>query len=236
LHEDPGTIPAKKTEQTDEGRAALGAFRERIKAARHAKFWTSPKDLALAVYQSVSSAMKSNPRIGWVRADRVPNESTAEEILGLRKRIDELETHISDTEAAAPAGSEELAHGEEKISIRFKQQRPHGDDIRVVNLSWNQILSILGPILIVQAKEVDLRAQLAEAFRNSLEFSGEKVYYPSVVDEDFQKVKLQLRALGMIQELHDTSPESGDLTLWRLTSYGDRVMTQVAAIRSSAKS
>lgn len=82
---------------------------------------------------------------------------------------------------------------------------------------------------------MDLRAQLAEAFRNSLEVSGAKVYDPSVVDEDFQKVKLQLRALGLIQELQGTSPESGDSTLWRLTPYGDRVMTQVAAIRSPAK-
>ena len=79
LHEDPGAIQAKKSEQTDEGRAALAAFRERIKTARHAKFWTSPKDLALAVYQSMSSLMKSNPRTGWVRADQIADESAAQE-------------------------------------------------------------------------------------------------------------------------------------------------------------
>ena len=102
-------------------------------------------------------------------------------------------------------------------------------------LSWNQILSVLGPILIIQASERDLKEKLDEVFRNELEGSGVKVSFPSIVDVDFQKVKLQLRALGLIQELKDKSRSGRDLAVWTLTSHGDRLMTQVAAVRSSAR-
>lgn len=77
--------------------------------------------------------MKIKPRVGWVRADRVPDESAAQEILRLRNKIDELNAHLADTETAAPAGSEDLAKGEEKISIRFKYEGPiNVNNLRVV--------------------------------------------------------------------------------------------------------
>ncbi len=237
LHEDPGSIPAKKTEQTDEGRIALARFREKIKTTRHTKFWNSPKDLAGGIYQSMSLLMRSKPRTGWVRADRVTDESAAQEILRLLKKIDELNARITQTEVAPPPGSEDLARGEETISLHFRYQ-PRGGSYteRTVDFSWNEILSILGPILITQATERDLKDQLAEAFANRFKDKhGIEMSHSYIRDEDFQQVKVQLRALGLIQEANGQSTNSGDSALWALTPYGDRVMTQVAAIRSSAK-
>ena len=52
-------------------------------------------------------------------------------------------------------------------------------------------------------------------------------------DEDFQRIKLQLRALGLIQEVKGQSEKERVHGHWTLTPYGDRLMTQVAAIRSS---
>jgi hypothetical protein len=168
-----------KAETTDEGKAALRAFREKIEAARHAKFWTSPKELALAVFQSMSSLMKTKPRIGWVRADQVADESTAQEILKLRKKIDELQAYIAQGEVAAPTGTEELAQGEETISLRFKCADLTTELVdSAMAFNWNQILSILGPILIIRASETGLKDKLAEAFRNKLEGSGQKVFLP----------------------------------------------------------
>jgi hypothetical protein len=115
LHKDPGIIAASKTESTDEGKAALKALRDKVESARHAKFWTSPKDLALAVFQSMSSLMKTKPRVGWVRADQVADESTAQEILRLRKKIDELEAHIAQSNVAAPTGTEDLQKGRKQF-------------------------------------------------------------------------------------------------------------------------
>jgi Domain of unknown function (DUF4062) len=236
LHGDPGSIPAKKTEQTDEGRIALARFREKIKTARHTKFWNSPKDLAGWVYQSMPLLMKSKPRTGWVRADRPTDESAAQEIIRLRKKIDDLETHIADTEMAAPAGTEELAQGEERISLHFRYEQHSRYTDGEESFSWNDILSILGPILIIQASEHDLKKKLAEAFTNRFKDGfGVQIFRAYMRDEEFQQVKLQLRAVGLIREVNGQSANAGNSALWALTPHGDRLMTQVAAIRSSAR-
>jgi hypothetical protein len=237
LHKDPGVIATNKTESTDEGKAALKAFREKIEAARHAKFWVSPKDLALAVFQSMSSLMRTKPRIGWVRSDQARDEGAAQKILGLLKKIDELNAHLAETEQTAPPGAEEFARGEETISLNFRYKLDgRYDDSPAESFSWNSILSTLGPILIVHASEHDLKKKLSEAFRNRFKDKfGTQIFDAYMRDEEFQKVKVQLRALGLIRELKDKSPGSGDAALWTLTPYGDHLMTQVAAIRSSAK-
>lgn len=95
---------------------------------------------------------------------------------------------------------------------------------------------ILGPVLIIQATERDLKDQFAEAVSNRLKDKrGAQIFHAYMRDEEFQKVEVQLRALGLIRELKDKSPSGGDSALWTLTPYGDRLMTQVAAIRTSAK-
>jgi hypothetical protein len=227
LHGDPGSIPASKTESGDEGRAALMAFKEKIGAARHAKYWRVTEGLAGTVAISMSSLMKIKPRVGWVRADQVADESAAQEILRLRKRIDELDAHIAQTELAAPSGTEALAGGEETISLHFRYQAGGDYFDGTETFSWNDILSILGPVLIVQAGDHDLKKKLAEAFTNRFkDKSLRQVFSAYMRDEEFQQVKLQLRALGLVRDVGAN---------WALTPHGDRVMTQVAAIRSSKK-
>jgi hypothetical protein len=175
------------------------------------------------------------PRTGWVRADQVADESAAQEILKLRKKIDELDARIAESGLAAPSGAEELAQGDEIISIRLRYADIDHVGVCALDFTWNEILSILGPLLILQATEGDLKEKLVEVFFNRLKDQGVEVPYPSIVDEDFQKVKLQLRALGLVRALKEKSLEAGDRALWTLTPYGDRVMTQVAALRSPAK-
>jgi hypothetical protein len=236
LHGDPGKIVADKTEDTNEGKTALAAFREKIEAGRHAKYWTFSKELSGLVALGMSSLMKTKPRVGWVRGDQVADESAAQEILRLRKRIDELDAQIAQSALTAPPGTEGLAQGEETISLHFRYELHGKYTDGQATFSWNDILSILGPILIIQASEHDLKEKLAEAFGNRFEDKfGGKLFHTYMRDEQFQQIKLQLRALGLIREVKDKSRSSGDLAVWTLTPYGDRVMTQVAAIRSSAK-
>jgi hypothetical protein len=237
LHKEPGIIPANKTESTEEGRAALKAFREKIEAAKHANYWRVAEGLSGSVAISMSRLIKIKPRVGWVRADQVADESAAQEILQLRRKVDELNARINQSELAAPQGTEGLAHGEETISLHFRYEDSVGRFAdEQMAFSWNEILSVLGPILIIQATESALKDALGRAFSSRFkEKFGAQIYHKYMRDEEFQKVKLQLRALGLIRELKDKSVYGGDLAVWTLTPYGDHVMTQVAAIRSSAK-
>jgi hypothetical protein len=227
LHKEPGNIPANKTESTDEGKAALKAFREKIEAAKHTNYWRVAEGLSRSVAISMSQLMKIKPRVGWVRANEAPYESAAQEILSLKKKIEDLNARIAESAMAMPAGAEELAQGDETISLHFRYQAGGDYFGATETFSWNDILSLLGPVLITQASESDLKKKLAEAAMNRLKDTlGRQVFNAYMRDEEFQKVKLQLRALGLVREVG---------AAWTLTPSGDRLLTQVAAIRSSAK-
>jgi hypothetical protein len=236
LHKEPGAIPANKTESSDDGKAALAAFRKKIEDARHAKYWRSSGELAGTVTLGMASIMKIKPRVGWVRANLVPDESAAQEILKLRKRVEELEAEIVETGFSPPAGSEALAQGEETTCLVFRYELGNRYLESRETWSWNEILAILGPLLVDQDSERQLKEKLSEAFQNRYRDKEQAVIYNSYPrDEDFQRIKVQLRALGLIQMVATHQLRNKGEAAWTLTPYGDRVMTRVAAMRSSPK-
>lgn len=116
LHQDPGSIPASKTESSARGKQKLAAFRELVKT-RVVKSWSSASDLGSKVSRGVTMLMKRHPAIGWVRANEL-SPAAAPEILRLRRKIDELEAQQRRT-AKAPPGSEELAQRDDEYVLNF---------------------------------------------------------------------------------------------------------------------
>jgi hypothetical protein len=90
IHADPGQIPAHKCETSDEGKKKLNAFRELVKE-KMCRYWNNPSDLGSQVSRSLIKLIKSNPGIGWVRGNLIPDESSTAEILKLRKQVEELQ-------------------------------------------------------------------------------------------------------------------------------------------------
>jgi hypothetical protein len=235
LHESPGQIPANKTESSADGKGHLARFRSSIEGRRHCKYWSSPKDLGGIVSRAIAMLMKTKPAVGWVRADLVPDESAAQEILKLRNRIAELERQITEAGESAPKGSEDLARGDETISLHFSFRHQHELVERPHEFTWSELLALLGPVLLGWASESDLKNKLTEAFKNRWRDKHKtEIDNAWMRDEDFQAVKIQLRALGLITKLAVAPTEiAKGQTYWTLTPYGDSVMTQVAAVRSA---
>lgn len=86
LHQNVGSIPAAKTESTDEGKQKLEEFRQ-LPKTKVVKYWFSPSDLGSKVSRSIIQLTKSHPTPGWVRANEAA-EVAAPEILSLRHKID----------------------------------------------------------------------------------------------------------------------------------------------------
>jgi hypothetical protein len=226
LHKSPGTIAANKTESSDDGKKALTAFRTKIEAARHAKYWAG-SELPGIVIQGMLALTEAKPRVGWIRADRV-SDASAPELLKLRRRIEELELIEQTDHFKPPPGTETLAQGNETITLHFRYEGETGYRDAKELFSWNELFSAVGPLLITQSRDTTLRNQINGVFESRFhDRTGEKIRNAYFRDEEFQAIKLQLRALGLMAE-------SSVLGMWKLTPYGDHLLTQVAAIKSSA--
>jgi hypothetical protein len=239
LHRNPGSIAAEKSEETSEGKIKLKAFRE-LAERKMCKYWASPEELGSVVSRSVVKLMKSRPAVGWVRADLVPDETASKEILKLKKQVEELQSVLESARTSSPAGTSDLAQGDESLELTFRATlRGSGGGLTTreyrVATTWNEVFSVISPLMIDKASEQQLGLAIREYFgkRDSLVEPGIVPFSLALINSDLQKVKLQFRALGLITK--DTSQKSlkDTSTYWTLTPYGDSLMTKSNASRSN---
>ncbi len=92
-HKDFTKLPAHKTDQGRK-RIKLTAFKKKAAKGRLIKNWTNKDDLALAVATSLKSVLELQPRIGWVRADKVISGDSQEVIDKLNAEIEKYKKEV----------------------------------------------------------------------------------------------------------------------------------------------
>ncbi|MEQ1536319.1 MAG: DUF4062 domain-containing protein [Burkholderiaceae bacterium] len=245
VHKQPDELAANRCESTDDGKAKLKTFSELVKQ-KMCRFWSSPADLGSQVSRSLIKLIKSNPGIGWVRGNLVPDESSVEEMLALRRKIDELQLEISKNSLATPKGTENLSQGEDLFSFLFSFGASRNDFMlsestheSCTAVSWNEIFYALSPLMMNEASEGQLLAGMnsiaeefaAEELQKIVGFKKSKLVDFKVDLNDFHTVKIQLRALGLITKNNKSRSVKDTGTYWTLTPYGDNVMTRLRAIQ-----
>ena len=247
LHKDPGSITAKKSEDSPEGKKKLIAFRE-FAQLKLCKFWTTPADLGSVVSRSLVQLIKTTPAIGWVRADELPDRDATIELLRLRKRTDELEAELQRARTTAPKGTEDLAQGDELHTICYSVSGTNQSTYQTMNgtgkfqVTWNDIFAAIGPVMINEASEPALRKAFNDyalshnetSFRNKAELADYTITRLEIDERDFQTIKIQLRALGIIARSEKSRSVKDVETYWTITPYGDGLMTRLRAIKRNA--
>ena len=171
LHKDTGTLQANRTEQTEDGKKKLHAFRD-LAQKKMCKYWASTAELGSVVSRSLIQLIKSTPGIGWIKADQVSSEK-ANEILRLRQLVDELQNKIERSRITAPKGSNQLAQGNDEFIVHFSISchsycsklafENEDDDSYSKNfddelaIAWNKIFSEVAPHLMDECSEKHLR-------------------------------------------------------------------------------
>ena len=245
LHKNPGSLRADRSETTEDGQQKLDEFRKLVKK-KMCQFWNSPADLGGKVSRSLSQLKKTTPAIGWVRGDLVPDESAANEILRLRKKVEELEQGLEATRFEAPEEARLLAQGSDTFIIHFSfNASPSGDFVfeqkthtHETEVTWDEIFAAIAPLMIDEVSDQNFRGALStltgdaafKELQNMDRFEGYDLFGFNVRDEDFQTIKVQLRALGLIIKSERARSVKDTTTYWALTSYGDTVMTRLKAI------
>lgn len=244
LHRNPGKIIADKSESTVEGKEKLQAFRESVEK-KLCKHWDSAQELGSVVSRSLIQLIKSTPAVGWVRANELADREATLELLQLRRRVEELQNELSRARTSAPKGSEGLAQGDEEHSVRFSFSATAPGEYSGqkwssrFSPSWNEMFASIAPLMIHEATEPTLKQAFNRFVENeNLErlskdkrLANHSLGYFSTSDDDFQTIKIQLRALGLITKSEKARSVKDSGTYWTLTPYGDEVMTRLRAIR-----
>lgn len=236
LPKNPEKIEAGKTEKDPDLKEQLESFKDLVQE-KMCRYWSDPVDLGSQVSRSLVKLIKSKPRPGWVKADQLPSENATQEILELRKKVQELEKQKTE----APKGIDSLMQGEDKFEIHFTYERRISYSMEHKNgqieLSWNEIFYLLSPLMVDEAQEFELKGSINELILDKIrenELKGVRkgdFRKPQITDSDFQTIKVQLRALGLIEKNDKKRSIKDTATYWTLTSYGDSVMIRLRALK-----
>ncbi|MFC0678533.1 DUF4062 domain-containing protein [Lysobacter korlensis] len=265
LHADPDSLPAAKTEKQEAMQLRLAAFRNKVKAARHVKFWTSPDHLAGQVALTFNKFVKLYPAVGWVRADQAASTDTLRDLAKAHAQLRELEAQLARGAAEPPAGVEELSSGAEQLTIpvwvsgapkltdgaRGKAQSKWVS----IATTWDDILAAISARLLVEAEEAEIRSILVEWMKynflddltnplaDAAKAGGEGVKRSAVpfsFNVDLKPVEvgtilLQLKALGLITRSERRRSVSDTGIYWSLTPLGEQQAVKVRAIKKGEK-
>ncbi|TXI37304.1 MAG: DUF4062 domain-containing protein [Methylophilus methylotrophus] len=249
LHRSPGKIIADKSESTEEGKEKLKAFRESVEK-KLCKHWESAQELGSVVSRSLIQLIRSTPAIGWVRANELADREATMELLQLRRRVEELQAELSRARISAPTGSEGLAQGDEEHAINFSFASTAPGEYRSKTWSssfsptWNEVFACIAPLMIHEATDHTLKNALdnfaetenLERLLDHKDLARHEMRRFQIKEDDFQTIKIQLRALGLIAKSDKAKSVKDSGTYWTLTPYGDEIMTQLRAIRRNEDS
>jgi hypothetical protein len=253
IHKNPGKIPSEKCENTFEMQKESNDFCEKLKEGRLVKFWEKPEDLQGLVALSLNQTIKRYPAIGFVRVNLVPDESTVSEILKLCNKISELEIELQRTRTTPPEGTSQSEQGEDIFELNYNYKVFSPLDFAEVGsiltdstyyqtktrFTWNTIFSHVAPLMLNEANESTMKNQLNSMIMNSehkkikerKEYAKKVISDFSIIDTDFQTIKVQLRALDLITKSEKNRSVKDIEIYWTLTPYGDTIMTRLIAIK-----
>jgi len=228
IHADISKIEAGKSESNAESKEKLNAFRDLVQK-KMCRFWASPAELGSQVSRSLVKLIKSKPQTGWIRADIASSDEANAEITRLRKEIDDLKQQLDKARTTAPEGSDGLQQGEDPFTLNFSYYW-HGHHEADVKLTWNQCFYLLAPLMLDESTEESLQKELEEYLKLQVDQRPRTLTVNRV---DFQTMKVQFVALGLITKSEKKRSIKDSGTYWHLTPYGETKMMQLRALRRS---
>jgi hypothetical protein len=239
LHADIESLPASKTEKTEQGRKKLEEFRAKVEAAHHRKSWKTAAELGGLISRSLVNMRKSHPAEGWVRGRFAATEAMQIELANLRAKVAEL-TAAAVSAPPSTINPEELASGSELFDMNPNVQLVEKGEFKLqsVPVSWDSILTYVGPDLVNECTETELNHKLRLCAYHyaervlGMELALNRVVLLRITGD---RIKVQLQALGYMAPGIKRRTVADKNTYWRLTERGHQRLIAAQAIRTSRK-
>lgn len=245
LHKEPESIAAKKTESSTEGKEKLKTFRELV-ASKMCKYWKTPEELGSVVSRSLIKLIKTNPAIGWIKANNAFSAEASSEILKLKTKIEQLQNEIEKINSGPPAGTELLAQGNDISKFNLIVSSSPNDNqytsnsrYESVELTWNGLFFAASPLMIDEASNTEIEkaiddfvySEFYHVIKKRDFYKERKIKSIGIDSDEFKTILIQFRALGLIVQSDKKRSLKDTGTYWTLTPYGDKLMTSLRAIK-----
>lgn len=246
IHKNISKLPYESVASDPVVRQKLDKFCELVKS-KAVKFWDGADNLGSVVSRSLVQLIKAHPAKGWIRADNVPDESAAQEILDLRREIDRLKAEAETQEIGQPAGTQNLTQGQDKIEVECCVAGFTSGRMERINEMWecsivvNDLIAAVTPCMIDEADQATIKKKI-EAWLLDQEAAELDDVFPGydvslgLTETSFDTLLIQMIALGIIEKSTRTRSVKDTATYWRLTRYGEKMMYQLRALTKSSVS
>lgn len=229
LHLDVSHIELSKSEPDPDKARRLKAFRLRAEDGGLVDYWTAPDQLATKVVAAIAQEVSSNPGIGWIRGDRAASEQLLNEVNELRKANEDLQSSLKDSNP--PIVISNLAKMDEQFTIHYKSSVSGGyiPTEKTINLSWREILKIVGPGLRALSNTARVEKSLEQYFTDVLK---KDLYSLSFSMADKEIILNQLELLGFARSAVYNLKDGGQAIFYQLTPNGVTETIRLNAVRS----
>ncbi|MFC4687127.1 DUF4062 domain-containing protein [Epilithonimonas pallida] len=229
LHKTPDQIIVAKTDKDKIKTELLENFRN-IVSEKMVRFWETPEQLGSIVSRSLVKLIKSRPRIGWVKSDRISSEESSLEILKLTQEIQKLKNTLND---ATNKQVEDLSQADELFEISFKYKKSQNVNYKdeKIKISWNDIFTRACTVFINEAPEEAFRATLTSYIKFLLRNKISDIKNLVIITDYFITILIQFKALGLIEKSVKNRSVKDNNTYWKLTKKGDDLLTNLRAIK-----
>jgi len=231
LHEDPSTLPVKKSEMDFEARQKLSAFRDIAANGRLVRFWTEANQLPGLTLSSLVKTMRAYPAVGWVRGNSVADPELYKELAALRKENQELRAVAATQPVVMDLSG--LAGFQDEVEVHGNGKSPKNGSYITLTwqavVTWGELFGFVGAELLSPQGDLALRRSTAQWLKNKSNRANDSLSKNDLLNEDYQTMKIQFRALGLIESDGDLLEE-----VWHLTKAGEREMISLRVVRKTS--
>jgi hypothetical protein len=169
-------------------------------------------------YVSLTKTIKTHPAVGWVRANQPASEDLLRELNDLRKHNEDLIAQLLRDNRLSLVS--DIAGLDERITVHGKYGPSNERKSWSCTITWGDIFGLLGPYFLDGLTDGELKNKLTLYL---FALSGEKGSNLLLIENDYQTLKIQFMALGLMKF-------SGNLMT--LTDLGHSTLLQLRAIKT----
>ena len=133
IHNDFSKLPGEKTDPEIKKRRKLVAFKKKVSTGRLIQKWSNVDDLDAAVARSLHNVLEQQPRIGWVRADKIASEDVQKEIENQKEEIYSLQNEVKRYRSRLISKESDLKKKDEEYNALKSNYQAAQQEIELLN-------------------------------------------------------------------------------------------------------